>query len=46
MTSKLFNSENDGTCRTLKANYAKSSYLGNFLRRGSFGVTGVIEIID
>ena len=33
----------DGTCRTLKAQYQQSS-LANFIRRGGYGATGVIEI--
>lgn len=33
----------DGTCRTIKAQYQQSS-LANFVRGGTFGATGVIEI--
>lgn len=34
----------DGTCRTIKAQYYKNS-LGNFIRGGGYGATGVIEIM-
>ena len=34
----------DGTCRTLKSQYAKNS-IGNFIRGGGYGATGVMEII-
>lgn len=37
------NPEKDGTCRTIKAQYAQTSF-ANFLRTGNFGATGVIEI--
>lgn len=33
----------DGTCRTLKYQYQKNG-MANFLRKGSFAATGVIEI--
>lgn len=39
----VMNPEKDGTCRTIKAQYAQTSF-ANFLRTGSFGATGVIEI--
>ena len=39
----LINPEKDGTCRTIKAQYAQTSF-ANFLRTGSFGATGVIKI--
>ena len=32
----------DGTCRTIKAQYAQTSF-ANFLRTGTFGATGVIK---
>lgn len=33
----------DGTCRTIKAQYCRMSY-ANFIRhRGGYGATGVIE---
>lgn len=35
----------DGTCRTIKANYQKQS-LANFIRRGGYGATGVIEYVQ
>lgn len=38
----IVNPATDGTCRTIKAQYHKSS-AANFLRNGSFGATGVIE---
>ena len=37
------NPHDDGTCRTIKAQYAKSSY-ANFTRTNGFGATGVLEI--
>lgn len=37
-TSPL-NTEPDGTCRTIKAQYAQSSY-ANFVRGGTFGASG------
>lgn len=37
-----YNTEPDGTSRTIKAQYAKTS-AANFERSGSFGATGVIE---
>lgn len=33
----------DGTCRTIKYQYAKNS-LANFVRSGTYAATGVIEI--
>ena len=39
---KLLNSETDGTCRTIKANYYKVS-VANFTRGNTFGATGVIR---
>ena len=38
----IVNPAADGTCRTIKAQYHKSS-AANFLRDGSFGATGVID---
>lgn len=35
-----FNPEPDGTCRTIKANYARMSR-ANFIRRGGYGATAV-----
>lgn len=37
------NLHDDGTCRTIKAQYAQTSF-ANFLRTGTFGATGVIKI--
>ena len=34
----------DGSCRTIKSQYAKNS-LGNFIRGGGYGATAVIEIV-
>lgn len=34
----------DGTCRTIKAQYAQTSF-ANFIRGGAFGATGV-ELIE
>ena len=34
-----------GTCRTIKAQYNKSS-VANFIRRDAFAVTGVMEIYE
>ena len=34
----------DGSCRTIKSQYYKNS-LGNFIRGGGYGATGVIEIV-
>lgn len=39
------NTETDGTCRTIKANYWKVSR-ANFLHTNDWGATGVIEIKD
>lgn len=39
------NPERDGMCRTLKAQYSKSS-MANFVRSDSLGATGVIVIAD
>lgn len=39
--SDPFNTESDGSCRTIKAQYAKSS-TANFVRQGTFGATGVM----
>lgn len=39
-----FNTEPDGTSRTIKAQYAKTS-AANFERSGTYGATGVIEMI-
>lgn len=39
------NTETDGTCRTIKANYWKVSR-ANFLHTNDWGATGVIEIHD
>ena len=36
------NAEKDGSCRTIKAQYAKNS-VANFIRTDSLGATGVIE---
>lgn len=36
------NAENDGTCRTIKAQYQQTSQ-ANFLRKASMGATGVIQ---
>lgn len=33
----------DGTCRTLKYQYQKNG-IANFIRKGSFAATGIIEI--
>lgn len=38
------NTETDGTCRTIKAQYYKTSR-ANFINQGKFGATGVKEII-
>ena len=38
-----YNTEPDGTSRTIKAQYAKTS-AANFERSGSFGATGVMEV--
>lgn len=40
-----FNAEADGTYRTLKAVYFKSS-MANFVRGGDWGATGVIEVYE
>lgn len=37
------NPERDGTARLIKAQYYKTS-LANFLRTGTWGATGVIEV--
>lgn len=37
------NSESDGFCRTIKAQYAQTSY-ANFVRGDSFGASGSIRI--
>lgn len=39
--SDPLNAEPDGSCRTIKAQYAKSS-TANFVRQGTFGATGVM----
>lgn len=39
--SDPLNTEPDGSCRTIKAQYAKSS-TANFVRQGTFGATGVM----
>jgi hypothetical protein len=40
--SQPLNPYPDGTCRTIKEQYHKTS-VANFLRVGSFAATGVIE---
>ena len=45
MSKKLINPEPDGLCRTIKSQYYKTSP-ANFLRSGTFGATGVIEIVE
>lgn len=45
MYIKSINTEPDGVCRTIKAQYGQSS-LANFIRGGTFGATGVIVIED
>lgn len=37
------NPHDDGTCRTIKAQYANTSY-ANFLRTSTFGATGVLKV--
>ena len=42
-TIEPLNTEDDGTCRTIKSQYHKTS-IANFIRhRGGYGATGVIE---
>lgn len=41
MKQEPLNPEPDGTCRTIKANYARMSR-ANFLRRGGYGATAVL----
>lgn len=43
MVMEPYNAELDGTARTVKAQYAKTS-AANFERSGSFGATGVMEV--
>ena len=38
------NPHNDGTCRTIKAQYPQTSF-ANFLRTGTFGATGVVKFV-
>ncbi len=42
---EFYTPEPDGTCRTIKANYWKTSR-ANFLHTNSWGATGVIEYED
>lgn len=44
LTMKIepYNPMPNGTCRTIKTNYYKQS-LANFIRKGAFGATAVIE---
>lgn len=37
------NPHDDGTCRTIKAQYANSSFV-NFTKTGTFGATGVLKV--
>lgn len=37
-----FNTENDGSCRTIKAQYYKNGFK-NFFLGGDYGATGVFE---
>lgn len=39
------NPQNDGTCRTIKAQYARMS-VANYFRANSFGATCVIKIYE
>lgn len=41
---EAINTEEDGTCRTIKGQYAKSS-AANFCRGNTFGATGVVECV-
>ena len=40
-----FNLSEDGTCRTIKAQYYKNGF-ANFIRGGGYGATGVAVIPD
>ena len=40
-----FNTSEDGTCRTIKAQYFKNS-LANFIAGGAFGATAIAVIPD
>lgn len=40
--SETINTMSDGTCRTLKSQYAKNS-IANFENQGTYGATGVVE---
>ena len=40
-----WNTENDGTSRTVKAQYYKNGFV-NFFMGGDYGATGVIEIYE
>lgn len=42
---RVMNPEDDGTSRTIKAQYYKNS-MANYARQDSFGSTGVIEIYE
>jgi hypothetical protein len=39
------NPEPDGVCRTIKANYHKTSF-ANFIRMGGYGATGIAVYSD
>ena len=45
MKNVALNTEYDGTCRTIKAQYYKNS-MANFIRTDSFGAAGVIVIYE
>lgn len=40
-----WNAENDGTSRTIKAQYYKNGFV-NFFIGGDYGATGVMEIYE
>ena len=40
-----FNTESDGTSRTIKAQYYKNGFV-NFFIGGDYGATGVLEIYE
>ena len=42
---RAFNTEDDGSCRTIKAQYYKNGFV-NFFMRGDRGATGVVEAQD